>query len=108
MVVLCRNRTIADKVKNADSFFSRLKGLIGKKELLAGEGLLLKNCPSVHCFFMKIPIDVVYLSRGFTVLHVETLKPWRIGSRVKKTAHILELPANSVCINIGDVLTIFE
>ena len=106
MNIYCNQNLIADKIKNADSFFSRLMGLMGKTKLNAGEGLLLKNCPSIHCFFMKIPIDAVYLSKDMKVLHVETLKPWSIGSRIKKTAHILELPADTAHFCVGDLITI--
>lgn len=108
MIVLCEGRTIASNVKIADSFFTRFKGLMGKKSLRNGEGLLLKNCSSIHCFFMKIPIDAVYLSKDMTVLGVETLPPWRIGCRVKKTTHVLELAAGTALVTCGKVLQIYN
>ncbi|KGP75167.1 hypothetical protein JT05_12175 [Desulfosporosinus sp. Tol-M] len=86
---------LADQVKSADTFFQRFVGLMGQKSLGGGQGLLLKNCSSVHCFFMHFPIDVVYLSKFMEVLYVETIQPWHIGSFVKKAKHVLELPAGS-------------
>ena len=106
MVVLCNINVLADKVGLADSFISRFKGLMGRKRICGGEGLLLMNCPSVHSFFMKISIDVVYLSRDMTVVGIETLPPWQIGRRVKGTSHVLELAAGAALVSVGDVLEI--
>ena len=104
MVVLCNNTVLADKVVLADSFFSRFKGLMGRKQLYGGEGLLLMNCPSVHSFFMKISIDAVYLSREMTVVGVETLPPWHIGRHIKGAAHVLELAVGAALVSVVDVL----
>ncbi len=90
MTIYCGDFILADKVRLADSFFKRFIGLMGKKQLEAGEGLLLKTS-AVHCFFMKIPIDTIYISKNMTVLGTETLKPWRIGKWFKGTKHVLEL-----------------
>ena len=64
MTVRCEGQILGDKIKHADSFFKRFIGLMGKKQLGQGEGLLL-NCSSIHCFFMKIPIDAVYISKNY-------------------------------------------
>jgi uncharacterized membrane protein (UPF0127 family) len=109
MIINCKNIILADKVKFADTFFKRLIGLMGKKDLPIGEGLFLKNCSSIHCFFMKFPIDVVYLSKEMEVLHVETVKPWKVGSFVKNTKNILELAAGSAKqISVGDQIRIYK
>lgn len=104
MVITCKNQILANRVAVASTFCTRLKGLMGKQGLQRGEGLLLKYCPSVHSFFMRITIDVVYLSQNMTVLDKETIKPWRIGKRVKKTAHILELADGAAWVSAGDRL----
>lgn len=83
---------VAGKVKSADTFIQRFIGLMGKTVLESDEGLLLKNCSSIHCFFMRFPIDVVYLSADMKVLATETIKPWHIGSFIKDAKHVLELP----------------
>lgn len=110
MYIYCKEKLAADKVELADTFFKRLVGLIGKKNLMEGEGLLLTNCPAVHCFFMKTAIDAVYLTKDFTVLWIETLKPWRKGSHIKKTKHILELAEGTASefITVGDKLDIVK
>lgn len=106
MRVYCNHFVIADNVKVADDFIKRFLGLMGKKSLDYGEGLLLLNCPSIHCFFMKIPIDAIYLSRNMTVLGIETLKPWSMGKHVRKTAHVLELKGGTADskVNVGDTI----
>ena len=48
MVVKCDGKILADKVGLANSFFTRLKGLMGKERLEDGEGLLLMHCSSGH------------------------------------------------------------
>ena len=104
MNVYYKGRVIADDAGIADSFWTRFRGLMGRKSLKDGEGLLLTHCPSVHCFFMKIPIDAVHLSKDMTVLGVETLPPWSVGRRIRGTAHILELRAGGADVAIGDFL----
>ena len=94
MTIRCEGIILADNVRRADSFMKRLIGLMGKKHLEDGEGLLL-NCSAVHCFFMKIPIDTVYISGDMTVLGAETLRPWRIGKWLRGTRYVLELKAGA-------------
>lgn len=86
---------LAEKVEEADSFFTRLKGLMFRKTLEEGEGLLLRNCPAIHCCFMRFTIDVVYLDDLLNVIGVETVRPWQTGGRYKGTRHVLELRENA-------------
>ncbi len=107
MVVMCEERVLASRVRVANSFYTRFKGLMGKKSLGDGEGLLLVNCPAVHCFFMRIPIDVVYLSKDMTVLGFQTLSPWSVGRHEKGAAHVLEIAAGTARVSIGNALGIY-
>lgn len=103
MIVYCNDFILADDVRIADNFFKRFFGLMGKKRLGSGEGLLLQKSPSIHCFFMKITIDAVYLSKDMKVLGIETLKPWCIGKHFRKTVHVLELKEGAASkVNVGD------
>ena len=106
--VLCNGSVIADNVRIADTYFTRLRGLLGKKKLERGEGLLLTQCSSVHCFFMKFTIDVVYLSKDMVVLGTETIRPWRIGKWVRGTVNTLELAEGAAVPKLqkGDRLVI--
>ncbi len=99
MTVRCEGQILGDKIKHADSFFKRFIGLMGKKQLGQGEGLLL-NCSSIHCFFMKIPIDAVYISKTMTVLGTQTLQPWQVGKIFAGTKYVLELQAGAAALAI--------
>jgi uncharacterized membrane protein (UPF0127 family) len=66
----------------ADTFLTRGRGLLGKRALAAGEGVLIKPCSSIHMFFMRFPIDAVFLDRDLRVLKVVSdLKPWRMAAK---------------------------
>ena len=108
MIISCGSRVIADKVKIADSFLSRFIGLMGRKSLDEGEGLLLLKCSSIHCFFMKIPIDVVYISKDMKVLYKETIRPWRIGKIIRGARHVLELAEGKAGVDIGEIIDISQ
>lgn len=78
----------------ADSFFTRLAGLMFRKPLPAVTGLLLAPCNSVHMCFMRFAIDVVYLDERHNVIKVvKNLKPWTGVSICRKAWAALELNA---------------
>ena len=92
MQIWSNEQCLVPQLEIADSFARRFIGLMGRRSMGAGEGLLLKQCGSIHTCFMRFPIDVIYLSHAYTVLDSETVKPWRAGKLVKGAAHVLELP----------------
>lgn len=96
MVIVAEGRVIADKVKEADSFVTRFKGLMLRKQLEEGEGLLLRKCGSIHTCFMRFPIDVIYLSADNVVLDMETVSPWRMGKMIRGAKNTLELPVGNM------------
>lgn len=68
-------------VRRADSFFSRLAGLLFSPLLLPGEGLLIVPCAAVHTAFMRFSIDVVFLDGAGRIQKiVPRLKPWRAAA----------------------------
>ena len=84
---------VCERCVVAATAFTRMKGLLGRSGLEPGEGLLLRPASSIHMFFMRFPIDVVFLDRELEVRKVvPDLGPWRFaGARGAKSA--LELPA---------------
>jgi uncharacterized membrane protein (UPF0127 family) len=77
----------------ADNPLTRLRGLLGRASLPAGEGLLIRPAPSIHTFFMRFAIDAVFLDADFRVLAVErSLRPGRLAGRRGARA-VLELGA---------------
>src|SRR2546421_6302781 len=58
-----------------------MRGLLGRRDLPSGEGILLKPASSVHMAFMRFAIDAVFLDRDLRVVKIATdLKPWRVAS----------------------------
>src|SRR5204863_8211201 len=84
---------VCERCVVADTMFRRMRGLLGRRELPRGEGMLIRPAPSVQTFFMRFPIDVVFLSRRGDVLKVsEDVRPWRAAA-ARRAHSTLELPA---------------
>lgn len=81
------------QVTVANSIGARTRGLLGRRGLDPGEGLLLRPASSVHTAFMRFTIDVVFLDGDLRVLDVaEAVPPWRVKTRCGARA-VLELRA---------------
>lgn len=103
MKIVCKGIMLINDLRIANTFITRFIGLMGRKSLGKNQGLLLIKCNLIHCFFMKFPIDVIYLSENMEVLYIETVNPWRIGRRVKEAFSVLELAVDSAKgVFIGD------
>src|ERR1700760_4876190 len=107
VVNLTRGTVVCDHAVIADRAASRMRGLLGRSSLPAGEGLLLQPAPSIHTAFMRFPIDVIFLDRSRQVVKlVETLGPWRMAS-TRRAHAALELAAGQAAargIELGDRL----
>ena len=86
-------RVVCERCLIADGPVARMRGLLGRKELPSGEGILLKPSGSVHTFFMRFSIDVVFLDRELRVVAIAPdVPPWRMrGARGAKA--VVELRA---------------
>jgi|GEM_PF-528426 len=90
--ISCDGRKIAEAWL-ADSFWPRLRGLLGRR-LSQGGGLLLLPCRQIHTFLMSYPIDAIYLDREGIVLRVDTtVRPGRCCAPERRAWAVLELPA---------------
>jgi len=91
-----RSTVLATSMELADNGPKRNKGLLGREGLAPGEGLWIVPCESVHTFFMRFPIDLVYLDRNNKVRKLRSsVGPWRLSACL--SAHsILELPAGTI------------
>jgi len=85
---------VCERCLVADSAWSRMRGLLGRRGLESGEGLLLRPTGSVHTFFMRFPIDVVFLSRDGEVLKVARALPARRTAGARRAKAALELAAD--------------
>jgi hypothetical protein len=102
-----RNTVLATCMEVADSAAKRNKGLLGRERLVPGEGLWIIPCESVHTFWMRFPIDLVYLDRKKRIRKLKSSVPaWRLSACLR--AHsVIELPAGSIRqtqTQIGDTL----
>jgi uncharacterized membrane protein (UPF0127 family) len=90
------------------TFIGRGLGLMFRRRLAPGEGLWLEPCRSVHMFFMRFPLDLLFIARDGTVLRaVEDLRPWRVSPAVWRARAVAELPAGTIAglrIIAGDTL----
>ena len=93
---LTRDVVLADAAEVADTSAKRRTGLLKYTSLAPGDGLWIVPCESVHSFFMKFTIDVLYLDRQHRVKKIRPeMVPWRASACL--TAHsVLELPAGSI------------
>jgi uncharacterized membrane protein (UPF0127 family) len=98
---------VCERCEIADRALPRMRGLLGRDGLAPGEGMLIDPSPSVHMFFMRFAIDVVFLDKSRTVVKVvRELRPWRAAG-ARKAAAALELPAGAAArcgLRPGDVL----
>lgn len=82
------------KIRIADSFLTRLAGLMFQKKLPQGAGLLLAPCNSVHMCFMRFAIDIIYLDRDYKIIKVvKNLSPWTGLSMCSQAWATLEMTA---------------
>lgn len=91
-----RGTVLATRLERADTSKQRRKGLLGRLQLDRGEGLWIVPCESVHTFFMRFAIDLVYLDRNRRVRKLRSaVKPWRVSACLSAHA-VLELPAGTI------------
>lgn len=107
---LTAKKVISTKAEIAGSFLKRLVGLMFRKSLSADEALVITGCNGIHGFFMRFPIDVLFLDKNGAVIRtIENFKPWRITPFVRGAVCAVELPAGKISaesVRVGDVLKI--
>jgi hypothetical protein len=92
-----KGKLLADKVIIADTFLARIKGLLGKNSLEENEALIIRPCSSIHTFFMRFAIDVVFLDRqNRVVAFKKNLVPFRLTFAHHKACLAIELPAHKI------------
>jgi uncharacterized membrane protein (UPF0127 family) len=92
---LTKDTMLAGRAEVADTSRKRRTGLLKHSSLPAGEGLWIAPCEAVHTFFMKFPIDVVFLNKKRKVLGVrENVRPGRLAICLRAYS-VLELPAGA-------------
>ena len=100
---------VCERCLLAETALTRMKGLLGRRHLPPGEGILLKPASSVHMAFMRFAIDAVFLDADMRVVKIAAdLKPWRAaGARGAKSC--VEIAAGESArrgLTVGDRLTV--
>ena len=107
---LTRGTSVAQRGRVAASLRDRTVGLLATPSLAAGEGLLIERTQSIHMFFMRYPIDVVFLDRDARVTRtVAGLRPWRVVWWARGARDCLELPVGALASSgtvAGDQLAV--
>ncbi len=107
-----RQAYLATELGVANTHWTRLRGLLGIRpdDFRNGSGLWITPCHGVHTLGMGFPIDVVYLDRGMSVIHIQhDLRPWRFAPVRAQAASVLELPCRTAAETgtaVGDKIEI--
>lgn len=107
-----QNNLISGDVKIAENFFTRSVGLLSRKSLSQDEGLIIRPCCSIHTFFMRFPIDVLFINKKNEIIALyENVKPYRILPIHPTSHYVVELCAGQISnkkIEKGDIIQINE
>jgi uncharacterized membrane protein (UPF0127 family) len=105
---ITRNQVLAERMKLANNFFSRLRGLLLTPSLPAGHALLIEPCQSIHSLGMSYAIDVIFLDKQKMVVELlHTFAPWRVSAIYRRAHSCLELPPGTIAksgTTLGDQL----
>jgi uncharacterized membrane protein (UPF0127 family) len=104
-----QGQVICGRCLLADTAWTRLQGLLGRRRLREDEGLLIRPAGSIHTFFMLFAIDVVFLDRDDTVVKVvRHVRPWRLAA-ARGAKRVLELPSGAAArarVAVGERLVL--
>ena len=103
-----RSTELASHATRADSFLSRLRGLLGRDGLESGDGLVIEPCTSIHMWGMRFALDVVHLDKQGKVLRLlPNIKPGALGPYLWRSHTAVELPVGTIAASgteQGDIL----
>jgi uncharacterized membrane protein (UPF0127 family) len=107
-----RGTQLAERCEQARSFIARGRGLMGRPSLDPGAGLLIDPCSSIHSFFMRFPIDVVFIGRDGRVVGLRAaMPPGRPYAGAWRARAVIELPAGVIAATgtqVGDTLVMHD
>ena len=88
---------VATEVKIANTFITRLIGLLNRKSISPEEALIIYGCRSIHMFFMKFSIDVIFMNKENRIVGlVENIKPFRVSPTFLKSYYAIELAVGTI------------
>jgi len=102
------DRLIAQSVIPACESDARRKGLLGRDSFAKGSAMVIAPSNAIHTFFMRFPIDALFVRRNGVVVKVRrNIPPWRAAAALWAYA-VIELPAGTLAaddVRVGDVLS---
>lgn len=106
-----RGVAVATRGELAASLWTRFRGLMFRSSFNVEQALVIDPCTSIHMFFMRFPIDVIYVDREDRVVRVQQgLRPWRVGPLFTNGArYVVELPVGTIArtgTSVGDSIRI--
>jgi len=91
------NEILFNNAQMTTHFHERLSGLIGKPGLNDDSALCIIPCNGIHMFFMKYPIDVVFLNeKGEVIYLIKSMHTWTISKIVRHAQCVIEMPEKSI------------
>lgn len=103
-------KVVINNVKVADTFIGRLNGLMFKKSIERDFALVISPCNSIHMFFMKFPLDVLFVDKNNKIVGVnKEIKPWRMSKLYPNASYVVEMSSGIIKeyeICIGDTIKI--
>lgn len=110
-VVIDNKELICDEIISAENFFERLFGLIFMN-LKANQGFLINNCNSIHTFWMRYKIDLLFLDNNNEIIKIyENFRQFKITPVIKNADKVIEFPASTIkkkFLKIGDKLKLIR
>jgi uncharacterized protein len=92
-----QNTVLAGHAAVADTFVSRMRGLLGRESLPEGEALVITRCNSIHMFFMRFSIDVVFIDKNDRVVGLlKKIPPLALSPVYWRASKAIELPAGTI------------
>ena len=110
-----RGTVVCERLEHAGGLAGQSRGLLGRDRLAPEEGMLFvrgrfEPFMWMHMFFMRFPIDIIFMDRAGYVVHINAeLKPWRLSSVVFRARQALELAAGTAgrsATSVGDLIKI--
>jgi uncharacterized membrane protein (UPF0127 family) len=105
-----KNTVIARKGLVADTFFSRMVGLLNRSSLENDEALMITRCQSIHMFFMRFAIDAIFVDKnGCVVALLKGIKPFRLSPIFFRSSYVIETPEGIIVqskTSLGDTIEI--
>lgn len=96
----------------AQTPLARTVGLIGRASVAEDGGMAFERCSSIHTFFMRMPIDVLFLDEERRVVRaVAGVRPWRPFVGCSEASCVVELAEGAIerrGIAVGQLLELRE